>query len=108
MPKRASPWTVTEARAMLKALAVSGLSVHAFAERHGFDEARVYRWRRLLASERQPRSVALQAPAPAVIELRAGPRLSERVEIALPSGITLRVSETIAPSALSRFIAALR
>jgi transposase-like protein len=87
--------------------AASGLSLSDFARREGIDPARLYKWRRQLG-ERAERRTAAPAPVPAVIELRAGPRPAERVEVVLASGVTLRVTETIDPTALARLIVALR
>ncbi len=105
--KRASPWSAADARAVFVEHAASGLSLRDFARREGIDPGRLYRWRSQLAEKGERRS-APAAPAPAVIELRAGPRPSERVEIVLASGVTLRVTEAIDPAGLARLIAALR
>lgn len=105
--KRASPWSAADARAVLVEQVASGLSLSEFARREGIDSARLYKWRRQLG-EKVDRPSARAVPQPAVIELRAGPRAAERVEIVLASGVTLRVTETIDPSALARVIAALR
>ena len=107
-------WRVADARAALTALATSGLSVSAFAEREGLDEERLYRWRRRFARERKAaaRAVTPSAP-PAIIELRptTSPSLrraeTEPVEIVLVSGVVLRVAETIDPVRLARLVAAL-
>lgn len=107
-------WRVIEARAALNALAASGLSVIAFAEQEGLDKERLYRWRRRFARERKAAARAVLPPAtPAIIELRPTTSLSPRraetelVEIALVSGVVVRVAETIAPATLARLIAAL-
>ena len=107
MPKSPSPppisyktrrrWTVVEARAALAALASSGLSQSAFAAREGFDTQRLRVWRRKLG-------VAI-TPAPSFVELQ--PRAAERVEIVLPSGVTLRVAESVDVGALRRLVDAL-
>lgn len=104
MSKRARSWKIADARAALKALAASGLSVGAFAQREGLDSDRLYRWRRRLAGDREARVPA----TPAVIEIRPTSRRAELVEIVLASGVTLRVSETIDAFALARLVAALR
>jgi transposase-like protein len=102
-------WTLADARAALSALAASGLSVSTFAHREGLDEERLYRWRRRLAAETKAegRAAAPIATA-ALIELRPSPRPPEPIEVVLKSGVTLRVAETIDPSALARLVAALR
>ena len=106
--KRASPWTVAEARAALKEQAASGLSVGRFAQREGFDDARLYRWRRRFSGESKRQHAAPRPPTPALIEIRPSPRRPDPVEVVLASGVTLRVTETIDPSALARLVAALR
>jgi len=108
MPKkRARRWEVTDARAMLDALVASGLSVRAFAQREGLDGERLYRWRRRFAAE-QVAAGTTPPTTPALIEIRAPLRRAELVEVVLPSGVTLRVTETIQAPALARLVAALR
>src|SRR5215467_13169931 len=95
-------WTLADARAALSALAASGLSVGTFARREGLDEERLYRWRRRLAGESTAQSLATApAPTPPLIELRPSPGQPEPIEVMLKSGVTLRVAETIDPSALA-------
>lgn len=105
--KRASPWSTADARAALVKHAASGLSLSEFALREGIDADRLYRWRRQLGEKTAPAKAAVPSH-PAVIELRSGPRSDERVEIVLAVGVTLRVAETIDPTALARLVAALR
>jgi transposase-like protein len=106
--KRASPWSVAEARAALRALSSSGLSVRSFAQREGIDEERLYRWRRYFARASKGEVSAGPVPSPALIELRPSARRAEVVEIVLAAGISVRVAETIDPAALARLVAALR
>ena len=106
MPKkRSSPWSAADARAAMVEQAASGLSLSDFARREGIAPGRLYRWRRELG-EMSGGRVSASAP-PAVIELRAARPSEDRVEIVLPSGVTLRVTEAIAPAALARLLAAL-
>ena len=103
-------WSTADARAALRALVASGLSVSAFAQREGLDEERLYRWRRRFGRERRAAARAATPPvAPALIELRPtpSPRRGEPIEIVLSSGVTLRVAETIEPATLARLVAAL-
>lgn len=96
-------WTESEARTALEALTASGLPLPAFAEREGLEAQRLYAWRRKLAC------VAAATPAaatPAFVEIR-GVVGRERVDVVLPSGIVLRVSESIEPTALRRLADAL-
>jgi transposase-like protein len=106
--KRSRPWTVADARAALTELAASGLSVSTFARREGLHGDRLYRWRRRFAGESKGPGVAGPAPTPALIEIHPNPRRAEPVEIILASGVTLRVAETIDPSALAHLVMALR
>lgn len=91
-------WTAVEARAALAAQASSGLSQTAFAAREGLDTQRLRAWARKF-------SVAVTAPLPTFVEMR--PRAGERVEVLLPSGVTLRVAESIEVSLLRRLVDAL-
>ena len=91
-------WTVLEARAVLAALASSGLSQNAFAAREGLDTQRLSVWRRKLR-------VAITAPPPSFVEVQR--RAAERVDVVLPSGLTLRVAESIDASLLRRLVDAL-
>lgn len=104
MPKSPSPvsyrshrrWSVVEARAALSALAASGLSPTAFAAREGLDVQRLRSWRKKVGA----------LTTPAFVEVR--PAANERtVEIVLPSGLVLRVAESIDAGALRRWIGAL-
>jgi len=92
-------WTTAEGKAVLAALARSGLSAAAFAAREGLDVNRLYRWRHKLGAAAAP------TPPPAFIELPAHPR--EPVEIVLRSGRILRVSDAIEPGVLRRLVEAL-
>jgi hypothetical protein len=91
-------WTTVEARAALAALASSGLSQRAFATREGLDTQRLGVWRRKLG-------VAVTAPPPSFVEVR--PRAAERIELVLPSGVTLRVAESIDAALLRHLVDAL-
>lgn len=104
MSKKRARWTVADARRTLKELDASRMSVSEFAEREGLDAQRLHRWRRRFAAEGTPGEIEA---TPALIELRPL-RRAEPIEIALASGITLRVAETVDPSALARLIAELR
>lgn len=93
-------WTEDDARAVLDAHAASGLSVAAFAAREGLDPQRVYSWRRRLG-----RSIEATS-APAFIEIRPSAKC-EVLEIVLRGGRVVRVTESIDPSVLRRFVDAL-
>jgi transposase-like protein len=89
-----SRWTAADAATVLADAAASGLSLAAFARREGVEVRRLYRWRRELSAGHEKR--------PAFIEVQAPPAAS--VEIALMSGRTLRVAETISGDALARLV----
>lgn len=91
-------WTTVEARAALAALASSGLSQSAFAAREGLDTQRLRAWRQKLG-------VVIAPALPSFVEVRA--RAAERVEVVLPSGVTLRVAESIDASLLRQLVDAL-
>jgi hypothetical protein len=108
-------WKIAEARSVLAALATSGLSLPEFASQNGLEPQRLRRWQRRLAREvrvRRPagvtRAASTTSQAPAVIELRPSQRSVEPIELVLGSGVTLRVAETIDPTALARLVTALR
>ena len=87
--KRASRWTVAEARQVLGELEQSGLSVNRFASEHALGVERLYRWQRRL--KRSRRSVAT-APRFAEVTIRPTPRTSLAIEIELPGGVCVRIA----------------
>lgn len=90
-------WTAAEGRAALDALAKSGFSIPAFADREKLDEQRLRFWRkRLGAAKKRMRR------RPAFLEVR--PREPERVEIVLRSGRTLRAATSIGRDALAMLV----
>jgi len=91
-------WSIAEARAALSAMAASGLSPDAFARREGVRVQRLRRWRQRLDGG----SVG-KAAAAAFVEVGRH-AATERVEIVLRSGRTLRVSESIDAIALRRIV----
>ncbi|MCB9583741.1 MAG: transposase [Polyangiaceae bacterium] len=92
-------WSDADARVVLAALEASGLSVNAFAAREGLDPQRLYYWRKRLDGD------SALAVSPTFVEVpRHGP---EPVEIALRSGRSLRVRESIDVATLRRFVAVL-
>jgi hypothetical protein len=88
-------WTAVEARAVLAALASSGLSQSVFAAREGLDIQRLRMWRQKLG-------IAITPRPPSFVEVR--PRTAEGVEIVLRSGVTLRVAESIEAAVLRRLV----
>jgi hypothetical protein len=92
-------WSATEARAVVAAMEASGLSPQAFAAREGLQVQRLWRWRGRVGSE-----AASKAGVAAFVELGQHAAAGSRIEIALRSGRTLHVQETIDPVALRRII----
>jgi transposase-like protein len=91
-------WRAKEARAILKHLDASGLSVREFATRYGLETQRLYRWRAQLASpgpEAAPPFVEIERPAGAAIE------------VVLRSGHVIRVRDGFGEDALRRVVAVL-
>ena len=88
-------WTVADARAALAALAISGLSVSAFAARRGLDAQRLYIRRRRLAGE-------ASSTSPAFIEVRSA--AVEPMMIVLAAGHVVRVAPSFDAVALRRLL----
>ena len=76
----------------------SGLSVAAFARSAGIHPQRLRTWRQRLGDERR-------TTVPVFVEVPR--RAGEPIEVMLPSGVVLRVSEVVDPEALRRIAAAL-
>lgn len=97
--KRAPRWSAIEAGDAIAALRSSGLSMSAFARREGLDSSRLRKWAKKLES-----SPALPATPGFVEVTRVG---NAHIEMVMPSGLTLRVAETIDAVALARIVHAL-
>lgn len=93
-------WNREEAGAVLKQLDASGQSVREFAERHGVDVQRLYRWRVELGS-----APPASGSAPAFVEIK--PVAREAMEVALRSGHVVRVPDGFSEEALRRVVAVL-
>jgi transposase-like protein len=91
-------WRAKEARAILKRLDASGLSVREFAARYGLETQRLYRWRAQLAS-------AGPAVAPPFVEIERSPGVA--IEVVLRSGHVIRVRDGFGEDALRRVVAVL-
>lgn len=106
MPKSATPsfkarlrWSAVEASDAIAALKSSGLSMAAFARREGLDSSRLRKWVKRLDS-----AMSLTA-APTFVEVTRRPNAP--IEVLMPSGVTLRVVETVDAEALARIVRAL-
>lgn len=90
-------WSIAEGRAALSAMEASGLSPEAFGLREGIQVQRLRRWRQRLDDGSAEKAVA----AFVEVDRQAA---TERVEILLRSGRTLRVPETIDAAVLRRIM----
>jgi transposase-like protein len=98
-------WTEQDARNALAALHRSGKSVSVFAAEHGLDAQRLYSWRRRLGeAERTTFQELIVRPA-ARISVTDG---EVPFELALPSGVVVRVPASFNASALERLLEVLR
>lgn len=89
-------WSEDDARQVLDALERSGRPVSAFAAEHGLDPQRVYLWRRRLGASAERttfREVVVRADG------------SDRFEIVLASGTTVRVPPSFDDDSLERLLA---
>ena len=91
-------WRAKEARAILKRLDASGLSVREFAARHGLETQRLYRWRTQLAS-------LAPAAAPLFVEIERSPGAA--IEVVLRSGHVIRLQDGFGEDSLRRVVAVL-
>ena len=99
LPRR---WRADDARAVLARLDSSGLSVPQFAAREGLDVQRLYRWRAQLRTGRA------KTPTPAFIEVTPSvSAAATSIEVVLPSGHVVRVSDGFGEGALRRLLAVL-
>lgn len=98
-------WTEQDARAALAALERSGKSVRIFAEEQGLDPQRLYSWRRRLGGAEPTtfQELIVRPPLP-VHERDDG---DARFEIALPSGVVLRVPPGFDAAAFERLLSVL-
>ena len=93
----------------------SGLSAAVFAKQEKVSEPRLYTWRKRFADASQaPKVAALAAPAkaaaPAFVPVKLKPTLapaSGSIELALRSGITLRLPADVSPTRLAEIVRAL-
>ena len=102
---RRDPWTEDEARNVLSAASRSGLSLAAFARRHGLPDRTLYWWRSQL------RAHPSVEPATGMFARICTDALVHRevsgIEIVV-SGAVIRVAPGFCPETLTRAIAALR
>jgi len=93
----------------------SGLSAAVFAKQEKVSEPRLYTWRKRFAEASQaPKAPPLAAPAkataPAFIPVKVKPApapASGFIELALKSGVTLRLPADVSPTRLAEIVRAL-
>jgi hypothetical protein len=93
-------WNEQDARQVLDALERSGQPVGVFAVEHGLDPQRIYMWRRRLGASAE-RSTFQE------LVVRAGATTadaSDRFEVVLASGTTIRVPASFDVDALERLL----
>jgi hypothetical protein len=99
-------WTAREARRVLSAWSASGLSMTAFARRHGLTAQRVWWWRKRLGEWRAPGAEATsddnRAIVPAVVAGAVEPSASP-VIVRVGPAVVIEVAEPalVAPAWLS-------
>ena len=102
---RRDPWTEDEARAVLAAVSRSGLSLAAFARRHGLSDRTLYWWRTQL------RAHTNVEPATGMFARICTQSIPSRepsgIEIAI-SDVVIRVAPGFDPQTLAQVVAALK
>lgn len=128
MVARRRRWTLEQKLALVEEVSRPGASVAAVADRRGVSRSLLFEWRRQVREGTMPgvmradtattlvpiRIVDAPPRKESACPLMASRRSAERagksatlVEVVLPNGRMLRVSETIAPEVLGRLAAAL-
>jgi hypothetical protein len=93
-------WNEEDARQMLEALERSGQPVGVFSAEHGLDAQRVYAWRRRLGASAERTTFQ-------ELVVRAGATkadASDRYEVVLASGTTVRVPASFDADTLERLL----
>ena len=98
-------WTEQDARNALAALHRSGKTVSVFAAEHGLDPQRLYSWRRRLGGAERTTFQELVVRPAARISFADG---DAPFEVALPSGVVVRVAASFNSAALERLLEVLR
>jgi transposase-like protein len=102
IPDPRDTWTPDEARQLLDEHGRVGGSLSEFARRHGISPARLYWWKKRLASE--PGDLTALSLVPATVTT-TGSELAA-ITIRLPNGITLESTNT-APAWIAAVVAEL-
>ena len=102
---RRDPWTADEARAVLAAASQSGVSLSAFARRHGLSDRTLYWWQSRVHTH--PDVEPATRPFVRICTQSLPRRESSGIEIALADAI-VRVAPGFCPQTLAQVLAALR
>ena len=121
-------WTLEQKLALVEEVSRPGASVAAVADGHGVSRSLLFEWRRQVRAgtmpgvvraeaaatlvpvrivEDAPRKEAPRPPRPSRVPAERAGKSAAMVEVVLPNGRVLRVSETIRPGVLGRLAAAL-
>jgi transposase len=121
-------WTLEQKLALVEEVSRPGTSVAAVADRHGMSRSLLFDWRRqvregtmpgVVRADAAPAFVAVHViddartprtprpPSPSRSRVERPGKAASMIEVALPNGRVLRVSEAIRPEVLGRLAAAL-
>jgi transposase-like protein len=99
-------YSIYEARAVPAALLFCfNAAISVFAAEHGLDPQRLYSWRRRLGKAERTAFAELIVQPPPRISVTDG---DAAFEIALPSGVVVRVPASFSTAALERLLEVLR
>jgi transposase-like protein len=98
-------WTAQDAEAVLAAAERTDLSLRAFAEQHGIDVQRLYRWKREL--RREVSDVEPVRFEELVVRRSKMENDAAGIEIVVPSGCVVRIGADFDESMLRRVLAVL-
>ena len=128
MVARRRRWTLEQKLALVEEVSRPGASVVAVADRHGMSRSLLFEWRRqaregtmpgVVRADAAPTLVPVQivadAPPQSGATIATSPRrriarpckAATMIEVALPNGRVMRVSDAIQPDVLGRLVAAL-
>ena len=102
---RRDPWTEDEARAVLSAASRSGLSLSAFARRHGLSDRTLYWWRTQLRSH--PNVESATSMFARICTDSSPSREVSAIEIVVADAV-IRVSQGFDQQTLAQVVAALK
>lgn len=128
MVARRRRWTLEQKLSLVEEVSRPGASVAAVADRHGMSRSLLFEWRRQVREgtmpgvvradtarklvpirivDNPPRKESASPPVPSRRSAERAGKSAAMVEVILPNGRVLRVSEAIAPEVLGRLAAVL-